>query len=103
MKTDIESWHLAITINHLPEPLLTEDSGYLMRKDNPSRYRMSTVSDNGNRFVVMTDTQVTDFGEVAFILHGSMSANISLVGDNPAGSTPLQNTLQAILASWRWQ
>jgi hypothetical protein len=101
--SDIVPWHLAITVTQLHGPSLLNDSGYLLRKNDPTRYTASSTTYGANTFSMMTDTQAQGFGEVAFSLHGSESADISLTGDDPAGDANLANTLQQVLQSWQWQ
>ena len=92
-----------ITINHLHEPGLTYDANYLLRKNHPAQYRPSTVTAGGNTFTVMTDTQAGDFAKAAFALHGDLSADISLTGDDSSGDSTLAAAFQQILLSWQWQ
>lgn len=101
-KQDVVPWHLAITINHLQQPSLTSDSGYMVRKDHPSQYQAATLTSGANTFIVMTDTQAGGFGKAAFILHGDLSADISLTGDDSSGGSTLAQTFQQILQSWKW-
>jgi hypothetical protein len=99
---DIESWELNITVNRLAEPILTDDGGYDFRKVNPNRYEESTTTIGQNSFKIMSDTTAGGFSKVAFNLHGSLSADISLYGDDPNGQADLNATFQQILSSWQW-
>jgi hypothetical protein len=102
-KQDVVPWHLAITINHLQQPSLNSDSGYMVRKDRPSQYQATTITSGSNTFIVMTDTQAGGFGKAAFILHGDLSADISLTGDDSLGGSTLAQVFLQILQSWEWQ
>jgi hypothetical protein len=102
-KEDIQSWQLVITINTLHQAALSSDTGYALRLNQPSRYHATTINDGKNTFVIMTDTQATSFSKVAFALHGNMSADISLYGDDPLGDASLANTFREVLRSWQWQ
>lgn len=99
---DTVPWHLAITINHLHEPGLSYDTNFLVRKNHPDQYQQSTLTANGNTFTVMTDTQAGGFAKVAFVLHGDLSADISLTGDDSSGDTTLAQAFQQVLTAWRW-
>jgi hypothetical protein len=99
---DIESWDLAISINHLAEPILTDDSGYGLRAEDPSRYHETTMTLGHNTFVIMTDTSAGGFSKVAFLLHGTTDADISLYGDDQAGQATLMATFNMVLRSWNW-
>jgi hypothetical protein len=101
--TDVVPWHLSITINLLHESGLTYDSAYLLRKNHPAQYQPSTVTVDNNTFTVMTDTQAGNFSKVAFTLHGDLSADISLTGDDANGDTTLAQAFQQVLHSWQWQ
>lgn len=102
-KQDVVSWHLAVSINHLQQPTLTSDSSYMVRKDRPSQYQATTVTSGANTFIVMTDMQAGGFGKTAFILHGDLSADISLTGDDSSGGSTLAQAFQQVLQSWKWQ
>lgn len=99
---DIESWQLAITINTLPNSTLTDDSGYLFRKNNPSRYQQSTANIHATPILIMTDTQAGGFSKVAFLAHGTLSADISLYGDDSTGTDVLTKAFNQVLSSWHW-
>lgn len=101
--SDVVPWHLAITINHLQEPELTYDSSYLLRKNHPTEYRASTATSGSNTFAVMADTQAGGFSKVAYSLHGDLSADISLTGDDASGDSTLAQAFQQVLQSWQWQ
>lgn len=102
LKTDVETWHLAINVTHLGASSLSSDGDYVIRKDNPSEYQESTITYGGNTFTVMDDTYTTGFGEVAFILHGDMDATIALTGNNASGISGLDTAFQQVLQSWQW-
>lgn len=99
---NVVPWHLVITIDHLHEPGLKYDTAYLMRKDDPARYQVSTTTVDSNTFTVMTDTQAGGFNKAAFSLHGDLSADISLTGDDSSGDTTLAQAFQQVLQSWHW-
>jgi len=103
LKSDILTWELSITVNKLQSPNLESDSGYLMRKENPAEYQENTVTYGDNTFIIMNDTGANGFGELVFLLHGSMDANIHLVGDDASGTSGLDTTFQQVLQSWKWQ
>lgn len=102
-KQDVVPWHLAVAINHLQQPSLSSDSGYTLRKNHPSRYQATTVTSGANTFIVMTDTQAGGFNKAAFLLHGDLSADISLTGDDSSGGSTLAQAFQQVLQSWKWQ
>jgi hypothetical protein len=102
LKTDVETWHLAIMITQLRSPSLTSDTNYTIRKDNPAVYQQSTVTYGTNTFTVMEDTSADGFAEVAFILHGNMDATISLVGNSVSSTSGLDTAFQQVLQSWQW-
>ena len=96
------SWQLAISINRLAEPTLTDDSGYGLRKADPDRYQESTITIGSNTFVVMTDMQANGFNRVAFLLHGTLSADIAVYGNDPLGDDGLTAVFKQVLSSWHW-
>ena len=102
IKADILTWHLAINFTHLVAPNLSDDSSYLIRKDNPSEFTPSTITYGNNTFTVMTDNAGDGFGEAAFILHGDTDAIISLTGNDAAGTSGLDTAFQLVLKSWQW-
>jgi hypothetical protein len=102
-KPDIESWHLAISINQLSQPTLTDDSGYVLRENDPSLYQPSYATYGKNAFSIMTYTKAGDFNETAFMLDGDKSADISLIGNDPSGISVLANAFRQVLQSWNWQ
>jgi hypothetical protein len=102
-KPDVVSWHLAITITRLNEPVLTSDGAYLLRKSHPEQYQSSTATYGSNTYTIMTDTQASGFSKVAFALHGDISADISLTGDDSSDGSTLTQTFQQVLQSWQWQ
>jgi hypothetical protein len=99
---DTESWRLAITVNSLNGTSLNEDSSYQFRLSEPEEYKESHETVAGKNYVVMTDTQAAGFSEVAYIINGSHSADISLYGDDPTGLAYLQETFAMVLKSWHW-
>jgi len=100
---DISSWTLAIDIARTPTGVLTESSSYTLRKDNPQAYSESFTTVNGQSTTVMTDTTVVDgFSKVAYLTHGNLVATVSLIGNDAAGTQPLQITFAMVLNSWRW-
>lgn len=103
MKKDLVDWDLVITINRLSSSNLTSDAGYNLRKGDPSVYAPSTITTGSNTFAVMTDMTAADFSEVAFSVHGDMSADISLQGADATDENILPTTFREILDSWKWQ
>lgn len=99
---DVETWRLAITVSHVDQSTLNDDSSYSFRVDNPQTYQENTEKVGSNTFYIMTDTQVGGFSKVAFILHGYETADISLYGDDPQGVGGLNSTFQQVLKSWTW-
>jgi hypothetical protein len=100
---DVQTWVLAISVNKLNQPNLSQDSGYSSRKLDPSRYQESTLAVGAKTYYIFKDTSEGNFDEVAFILNGNLSADISLYGDDGAGFTNLQNTFNMVLDTLQWK
>jgi hypothetical protein len=101
-KRDTESWELAITINRLADPTLKDDSGYNYRVQKSSQYTETIKTINNSSVVIMTDSQAPGFSKVAFLIHGDMSADISLYGDDQDGVAGLADAFSQVLNSWHW-
>lgn len=99
---DIESWNLAVAVNSDPTGQVASDSGYQYRKENPNIYQASQITVDGQTVPIMTDITAGGFSKVAYLIHGSYLATVSLLGDDSSGSAPLQATLSMILNSWKW-
>jgi hypothetical protein len=99
---DTESWKLAIGISQLQTASLLSDSSYVYRTEHPDLYTQSTTTLDGKTYTIMTDTTTSGFDELAFTLHGSKVAEISLYGGDESGNTDLQTTFNMILSSWVW-
>ncbi len=99
---DIETWNLAIAVLTNPGDISTNNA-YQYRKTKPSEYKESQLTVNGRQVVIMTDTSVGGFSEVAFLQHGPYGATISLYGDDQAGTQALANTFHMILSTWSWK
>lgn len=102
MFRDVETWNLAITILNVPSGNLKGDSAYSYRKAYPNIYQESHTVIGEQPVTVMTDKTVGGFKEVAFLMHGALSADISLYGDDASGTGKLQATLNMIIGSWQW-
>jgi hypothetical protein len=99
---DIETWDLSLTVTRLESDSLRADSSYYSRLLNPGEYTQSTLTENGQSFVVMSDTKAAGFSEVAYSLHNGLSVDISLTGDDNAGTSNLQKVFQNVLKSFVW-
>jgi hypothetical protein len=100
---DIQTWQLAITIEHLSSPQLSADTSYSFRLMHPAQYQQSKLTVNQKQYTIMTDTTVSGFAEVAYTLSGSTVAEISLTGTDLGGPAPLQAVFGTVLGSWQWQ
>lgn len=99
---DVESWILAIDISTTKTGQLTDNSDYVLRKNNPAQYSQTIQTINGQRVVIFSDLSAGGFSEVAFELHGDLLSTISLQGDDTLGTQPLQESFNMVLSSWRW-
>lgn len=101
---DTYSWNLGIDISTIPEGQLSQSASYSYRHENPSEYSQQDETENGRPVVIMSDNNFgSGFSKVAYLLNGSQLATVSLLGDDPKGSAPLQTTLNMVLDSWHWQ
>ncbi|HEY5268454.1 MAG TPA: hypothetical protein VII94_04985 [Candidatus Saccharimonadales bacterium] len=101
--SDIEPWNLAISIYLIPLGGLSDNNAYQLRKINPTQYQQSTQVVNGQNVIIMSDKTISYYNKVAFLVHGSYQATISLSGDDQNGDSTLVNTLKMILSSWTWK
>jgi len=100
---DIRTWLLVVTVTQLNSNSLMADTGYNLRVNTPSIYKLSTATANHTVFQVMTDTTAEGFGKIAFSLHNSMSCDISLLGNDNLGTANLQKVFSMVLNSFSWQ
>jgi len=100
---DIESWNLAITIYSIPGGAFSDNNAYQVRKAYPTKYLESTQVVNGQNVFMFSDQTISSYNKVAFLLHGSYQATISLSGDDPSGQVILASTLTMILSTWAWK
>jgi hypothetical protein len=99
---DVESWQLTVVALEPSAPILGNDSAYSYRIQHPDQYQLSNETINGQLVKVITDTQAGGFSKVAFLIHGSEIANISLLGDDPMGTGLLNKTFSQVIDSWAW-
>lgn len=100
---DIATWSLAIEILSIPSGSLSDNNSYQYRKVNPQTYSENQFTVNGQTVTEMTDTSYGGFSKVAFLVHGSYQAVISLYGDDPNGLTDLRASLTMLENSWQWK
>lgn len=101
---DIYSWTLAIDVGSYPDGVLSENSSYLFREENPHTYSKSSETIHGMPITIMTDNSFSGgFSKVAFIPYGNYIATISLMGNDTSGIGPLVTTFNMVLGSWHWQ
>jgi len=74
-----------------------------VRKAYPTKYSESTQVVNGQNVFMFSDQTISSYNKVAFLLHGSYQATISLSGDDPSGQVILASTLTMILSTWAWK
>jgi hypothetical protein len=94
---------LAISIYLIPGGKLTDSNSYQVRAIKPSQYQQSSQIVKGQVVVIFSDKTITYYNKVAFLIHGSYQATISLSGDDQNGSGNLVKTLNMILNSWTWK
>jgi hypothetical protein len=99
---DVESWRLSVTVLQLSQPSLIADNSYQFRTLDPTRYIQTTQNIDGQTYVVMSDTQAGGFSQIAYTLHGTQVAEISLYGDNVPGTHLLESIFRSVLGSWQW-
>jgi hypothetical protein len=100
---DIQPWDLSISIYLIPSGKLTDSNSYQVRAIKPSQYQQSSQIVKGQSVVIFSDKTITYYNKVAFLIHGSYQATISLSGDDQNGSGNLVKTLNMILNSWTWK
>jgi hypothetical protein len=98
---DTQTWILVVTVSNPPGAVVTGDSGFAFRVSNPTIYKQSSETVNGQKVIIMTDT-TENFGKIAYIMHGSELATISLYGSDNAGPAPLQSAFNQTVASLHW-
>jgi hypothetical protein len=99
---DLETWSMAIEIVTNQSGLVSDNNAYQFRKVNPQTYAETDYSVNDQPVVVMTDKTYGGFSKVAFLVHGSYQAIISLYGDDPGGIGNLSKTFNMVINSWQW-
>jgi hypothetical protein len=100
---DVQAWDLAITIFSVKSGSLSDNNAYIAREINPSQYLKTTQIVKGSSVVLMSDKTLGYYNEVAFLIHGSYQATISLSGADQNGNGTLITTLDMILNSWSWK
>ena len=100
---DVTSWDLEVDVLDNYGKPLTSDSSYAFRQQHPEIYKQTILIEAGRQVTVMSDSSAPGFAKVAFFDSGSLRAEVSLVGDDPAGLGPLNTTFNMVLASWRWR
>ena len=98
---DTTSWLLAVDVSMPRGGLLSEDSGYALRKNNPGTYQSSSVTINHLPVIIMSDKTLS-FGKVAYLMHGPLLASVVLKGDDAGGTQPLTTSLMMVLNSLKW-
>lgn len=99
----LTSWQLTVTVVLLPGGQRDGDSAYYAATQDPARYSESAEVVNGNSAIVMTDKTFAGFSKVAFLFHGSYSADVSLNSEDAEDATEEQSALNMVLQSWRWE
>lgn len=99
---DVETWNLAIQILSVPSGRITDNSSYTFAKAHPDLYQESHMTIGDQSILTMTDKTVGGFKKIAFLMHGTHQAVISLYGDDASGNDKLQSTLNMIISSWQW-
>ncbi len=97
-----EPWSLTVSVYQLAGPTLRDDSAYNLRVQQPGRYRETVEHIKGKPVIVFADMQSYGFADVAFLLHGDKSADISLSADDPNALKELSETFSQVLQSWQW-
>jgi hypothetical protein len=100
---DIEAWLLNISISNLPGGDLSNNSSFVLRKENPQTYSEATTIINSQSVIVMTNTSDSGFSKVAFLTHGGLVATVALKGDDSNGAQPLATAFNMVLSSWHWR
>jgi hypothetical protein len=99
---DIKSWLLAINVSIPQGGTISGDSGYMLRKSDPSTYQESTYSTGTQTYTIFSD-QTQSFAKTAYIMNGDKLATVSLSGDDQGGTTVLQTAFNNVLSSLRWR
>jgi hypothetical protein len=100
---DIQPWNLSISIYLIPGGKLADNNSYQVREIKPSQYQQSSQIVKGQEVVIFSDKTITYYNKVAFLIHGSYQATISLSGDDQQGEGNLVKTLNMILSNWTWK
>lgn len=98
---DTTSWLLAVDVSMPRGGLLSEDSGYALRKNNPATYQASSITINKQPVIIMSDKTLS-FSKVAYVMHGPLLATVALKGDDASGTQPLSTSLTMVLSSLKW-
>ncbi len=96
-------WQLTVTINYVPGSLANNDSAYYAMVQNAARYQKTMETVNGHPVTVVTDLTAGGFSKIAFLFHGTYSANIAVNGIDQQYTEQEQATLDQIVKSWNWQ
>jgi hypothetical protein len=100
---DIQSWVLSVDISPNITGSATTTTAYIIRKNNPSEYHLSTLTVGSQIVPIMTDTTAPGFSQVAFLSDHNWTATVSLIGNDSSGFQPLQTSFNMVLKSWHWQ
>lgn len=102
---DFGSTVINISVKTLPEGGLQGDSSYALRTGSPARYRMTSVSTQGQNVSVALDNQSA--AAVGFWVHGNYLATVSVATalsiPSPESTKEQLEVLQTVLDSWQWQ
>jgi hypothetical protein len=96
-------WQITITINFLSADSVNNDSAYYAETENPTRYDKTTETIHNSPVTIMTDTTSGGFDKIAFLFHGSYSADISFNSEDAQNATEEQAALNQVLSSWQWK
>ncbi len=95
---------IAIAISSLGGGL-SENTGYNLRQQNPTRYKITNQNVHGELVVIVNDAQFA--AVTAFWVHRDKLATISVSSglQNPATDDNAEEikALQPLLAAWQWQ
>lgn len=97
------SWQLEITINYLPSGSTAGDGSYYAMSQDPTRYNAVTETVNGSPVTTMSDLEAGGFNKIAFLFHGSYSADISLSSMDSQNASEEQAVLNQVVQSWQWK
>ena len=87
----------------MPGGDLSNNSSFVLRKENPQTYSEATTIINSQSVIVMTNTSDSGFSKVAFLTHGGLVATVALKGDDSNGAQPLATAFNMVLSSWHWR